>query len=43
MLIRHPERTYPKLIETKLLALDFDMVLSSVEPFEKFYDFIENF
>jgi len=28
-MIRHPERAYPKNIEGKLEALDFDLVLSS--------------
>ena len=42
MLLRHPDRAYPKTFEGKLEALDFDLVLSSSLPFQYFYDFILN-
>lgn len=40
-LVRHPEKAYPKTIEGKLEALDFDLVLASPTSFKSFYDFIE--
>ena len=40
MMVRHPERAYPKTIEGKLEALDFDLVLTSPMSFQYFYDFI---
>ena len=40
-LVLHPEKSYPKIIEGKLEALDFDLVLQSPLSFESFYDFIE--
>lgn len=39
---RHPERSYPKTIEGKLEALDFDLVLNSPLSFQAFYDFINS-
>jgi hypothetical protein len=32
-MIRHPDKQYPKQIEGKLEALDFDLVLNSSLPF----------
>jgi hypothetical protein len=40
-MLRHPERSYPKTIEGKLEALDFDLLLNSPVSFEAFFDFIE--
>jgi hypothetical protein len=40
-MVMHPERAYPKYLEGKLEALDFDLVLSSSLPFQYFYDFVE--
>eukprot|EP00347_Sterkiella_histriomuscorum_P018057 403346954 len=42
-LIRHPERAYPRNIEGKLEALDFDLVLNSSLPFQYFFDFVVQF
>lgn len=39
-ILRHPDRVYPKNIELKHEALDFDLVLSSSMPFQYFYDFV---
>lgn len=39
--LRHPEKSYPKSIEGKYEALDFDLVLTSPLSFQAFYDFIE--
>jgi hypothetical protein len=39
--VRHPEKAYPKTLEGKLEALDFDLVLTSPLCFQAFYDFIE--
>jgi hypothetical protein len=41
MAFRHPEKTYPKTIEGKYEAFDFDLVLTSPLCFQYFYDFIE--
>jgi hypothetical protein len=41
MVLRHPEKTYPKTIEGKYEAFDFDLVLTSPLCFKYFYDFIE--
>lgn len=41
MVRRHPEKTYPKTIEGKYEAFDFDLVLTSPLCFKYFYDFIE--
>jgi hypothetical protein len=37
----NPDKAYPKQIEGKLEALDFDTMLSSSKPFEYFYDYVE--
>ena len=37
-----PEKRYPKQIEGKLEAMDFDLVLESSLPFQYFYDFVNN-
>ena len=41
-MIRHPDQQYPKQIEGKLEALDFDLVLTSSLPFQYFYEFINS-
>ena len=41
MLFVHPERNYPLLYEGKLIAMDFDLILDTEEPFDRFYDFIQ--
>jgi hypothetical protein len=39
-LARRPEQAYPRYVEGKLEALDFDLVLQSSLPFQYFYDFV---
>lgn len=38
----HPEDAYPKTIEGKLEALDFDTMLNSPISFQCFFDYIED-
>jgi hypothetical protein len=39
-LLRNPDGVYPKNLERKMEALDFDLVLASSLPFSSFYDFV---
>ena len=41
--VRHPEKSYPKTIEGKLEALDFDTMLTSPISFQSFFEFIEEY
>lgn len=36
----HPDKQYPRQVEGKLEAMDFDLVLSSSLPFQYFYDYV---
>ena len=39
----HPEKAYPKTIEGKLEALDFDTMLTSPLSFQSFFEFVEDY
>ena len=42
MLKRNPEKAYPRLLEGKTHAYDFDMVMTSSISFSYFYDFVKS-